>query len=56
MKHRIALFTFGDMNQPVGHEQVQGFVDRLAAVDAAADESADPFARSAPNAETWEHW
>src|SRR5215467_4558547 len=55
MSHRIAFFTFGVLHAPVGHPEVQGFIDRIGDVYAAADGSAGFFARSIRNVQTWEH-
>lgn len=35
----VAVMTFGFLNHPPGHEQVQGFVDRAPGVFAAADQA-----------------
>lgn len=53
--NRIAFFTLGVLKAPVGNEVVQGFVDRLGPVYAAAEGSAGFFARSIRNVQTWEH-
>lgn len=55
MTARIAFFTFGVLRAPVGDAVVQGFVDRIANVYAAADGSVGFFERSVRNVETWEH-
>jgi hypothetical protein len=55
MTARISFFTLGVMKGPAGDAVVQGFVDRLPAVYAAAEGSAGFFARSIRNVETWEH-
>lgn len=55
MESRLAFFTFGVMHAPVGTDVVQGFVDRIADVYAAADGSAGFFARSIRDVHTWEH-
>lgn len=52
---RIAFFTLGVLRKPVGDAVVQGFVDRLGSVYAAAEGSAGFFARSIRNVDTWEH-
>lgn len=52
---RIAFFTFGVLKGPVGAAVVQGFVDRIGDVYAAADGSAGFFDRSIRDVETWEH-
>ena len=36
---RIAFYTFGILREPKGHEQVQGFFDRIEAAFAQAEES-----------------
>jgi len=36
---RIAFYTFGILREPMGHEQVQGFFDRIDSVFAAAEKS-----------------
>ncbi len=53
--NRIAFMTLGVLKQPVGHPEVQGFMDRLAANYAAAESSAGFFARSIRDVNTWEH-
>jgi len=53
--NRIAFMTLGVLKQPVGHPEVQGFVDRLEANYAAAEGSAGFFARSIRDINTWEH-
>ncbi len=55
MTARIAFFTLGVLTEPVGDPVVQGFVDRVASVYAAADGSTGFFARSIRNVQTWEH-
>lgn len=55
MSQRIAFMTFGVLKKPVGHEVVQGFVDRIASVYAAADGSVGFFARSVRDVQTWQH-
>lgn len=55
MTERIAFFTFGVLNAPVGHPGVQGFVDRVESVYAAAEGSLGFFARSERNVQTWDH-
>jgi hypothetical protein len=52
---RIAFFTLGVLKAPVGDPEVQGFVDRIGDVYAAADGSSGFFDRSVRNLETWEH-
>jgi uncharacterized protein DUF3291 len=55
MSPRLAFMTLGVLKKPVGHAEVQGFVDRLASVYAAADGSIGFFARSVRDVKTWEH-
>ena len=55
MNPRIAFYTFGVLNEPVGDPVVQGFVDRVGNVYAAAEGSAGFFERSVRNVQTWEH-
>lgn len=55
MSPRVAFMTLGVLKKPVGHSEVQGFVDRLASVYAAADGSVGFFARSVRDIKTWEH-
>lgn len=55
MTARISFFTLGVMKAPAGDSVVQGFVDRLGDVYAAADGSAGFFARSIRDVQTWEH-
>ena len=55
MTARIAFFTLGVLKGPVGDPLVQGFVDRLASVYAAAEGSTGFFARSIRNVDRWEH-
>lgn len=52
---RIAFFTLGVLKAPVGDHVVQGFVDRIAGVYAAADGSEGFFDRSIRDVQTWEH-
>lgn len=52
---RIAFFTLGVLKAPVGDLVVQGFVDRIADVYAAADGSEGFFDRSVRDVQTWEH-
>jgi len=52
---RIAFLTLGVLKAPVGDSVVQGFVDRLGDVYAAADGSAGFFDRSVRDIQTWEH-
>ena len=55
MTDKIAFFTFGVLKSPVGEPEVQGFLDRVGAVYAAADGSAGFFDRSVRDLKTWEH-
>jgi hypothetical protein len=55
MTDRIAFFTLGVMKAPVGEAVVQGFVDRIGDVYAAAEGSAGFFERSVRDVTTWEH-
>src|SRR6187455_1064425 len=55
MTDRIAFFTLGVLKEPVGHPEVQGFVDRVEKVYAAAEGSPGFFERSVRNVQTWEH-
>ena len=55
MTDRIAFFTYGVLKQPIGHPEVQGFVDRVESVYGAAEGSLGFFARSERNIQTWEH-
>jgi len=52
---RIAFFTLGVLKAPVGDSAVQGFVDRIGDVYAAAEGSAGFFDRSVRDLQTWEH-
>jgi hypothetical protein len=55
MADRIAFFALGVLKAPVGDPQVQGFIDRLGDVYAAAEGSAGFFERSVRDVETWAH-
>ena len=55
MTSRISFFTLGVLKSAVGDPAVQGFVDRIGDVYAAAEGSVGFFARSIRNVETWEH-
>ena len=55
MTLRVSFFTLGVLKAQVGEPAVQGFVDRIGNVYAAADGSAGFFDRSVRNVETWEH-
>lgn len=52
---RIAFFTLGVLKAPVGDPAVQGFVDRIGDVYAAAEGSSGFFDRSIRDLKTWEH-
>ena len=52
---RIAFFTLGVLKAPVGDPVVQGFVDRIGEVYAAAEGSVGFFDRSIRDLKTWEH-
>jgi Domain of unknown function (DUF3291) len=54
-KARIAFYTLGVLKEPVGHAVVQGFVDRIGDVYAAAEGSSGFFERSVRDVQTWEH-
>jgi hypothetical protein len=55
MNDRIAFFTLGVLKAPIGALVVQGFVDRIGDVYAAAEGSAGFFERSIRDVETWAH-
>ena len=55
MSHNLAFFTVGVFHEPIGHPRVQGFVDRLASVYAAAESSSGFRARSVRDVTTWTH-
>jgi hypothetical protein len=55
MPHRLAFFTVGIMHEPVGHARIQGFLDRVPGVYAAADASAGFHSRSVRDVDTWKH-
>lgn len=55
MSYHLAFLTFGVMHEPAGHPKVQGFIDRLPEVYAAADRSEGFLARSIRDMETWKH-
>ena len=46
MSHKLAFMTVGILREPVGHEQVQGFIDRVPSVYHSADTSHGFHARS----------
>ena len=55
MRHQLAFLTVGVLHEPVGAPRVQGFVDRIPAVYAAADASSGFRARSIRDVTTWKH-
>lgn len=55
MSQKLAFLTVGVLHEPVGNPRVQGFVDRVASVYAAADGSAGFLARSIRDVDTWKH-
>ena len=55
MPHKLAFMTVGILREPVGHEQVQGFVDRVPSVYQAADSSEGFHARSIRDMGTYLH-
>lgn len=55
MSSRLAFYTVGIMHEPVGYERIQGFVDRVPGVYAAADASAGFQSRSIRDVESWKH-
>ena len=55
MPYKLAFMTVGILRKPVGHSQVQGFVDRLPSVYEAADSSDGFHGRSIRDVETWLH-
>ena len=55
MSHKLAFFTVSVFHEPVGSPRVQGFIDRAAAVYAAADASSGFCARSIRDYATWKH-
>jgi len=55
MSHKLAFMTVGILREPVGHEQVQGFVDRVPSVYQSADESHGFHARSIRDQGTYLH-
>lgn len=55
MRHKLAFMTVGILREPVGHEQVQGFVDRAPSVYQSADESEGFHARSIRDMGTYLH-
>jgi len=55
MPYKLAFMTVGILREPVGHEQVQGFVDRVPSVYQSADESHGFHARSIRDLGTYLH-
>ena len=55
MPSKLAFMTVGILREPVGHEQVQGFVDRVPAVYQSADTSDGFHARSIRDMGTYLH-
>ena len=55
MPFKLAFMTVGVMREPVGHPQVQGFMDRVANVYQAAYNSDGFHARSIRDLGTWLH-
>src|SRR5215469_1885732 len=55
MPHKLAFMTVGILREPVGHEQVQGFIDRVPSVYQSADESDGFHARSIRDMGTYLH-
>ena len=55
VSHKLAFLTVAVLHEPIGHARVQGFVDRVPAVYAAADASAGFQARSIRDVATWKH-
>src|SRR5215467_9547580 len=55
MSDKLAFFTYGVMHEPLGHARVQGFLDRVPGVYAAADASAGFHSRSIRDLVTWKH-
>jgi Domain of unknown function (DUF3291) len=55
MSAKLAFMTVGILRAPVGDAQVQGFVDRVPQVYAAADKSDGFHARSIRDVGTWLH-
>src|SRR6516225_632490 len=55
MPYKLAFMTLGILRAPVGHEQVQGFVDRAPSVYQSADASDGFHARSIREMGTWLH-
>jgi hypothetical protein len=55
MPYKLAFMTVGILREPVGHEQVQGFVDRVPPVYGSADLSDGFHARSIRDMGTYLH-
>lgn len=55
MAKQLAFMTYGRLLEPFGHVAVQGFVDRVPSVYAAADQMPGFVARSERSLETYEH-
>ena len=55
MLYKLAFMTVGILREPVGHEQVQGFVDRVPPVYQSADASDGFHARSIRDMGTYLH-
>ncbi len=55
MSHSLAFYTVGVLHEPYGHARIQGFVDRVPGVYAAADSSAGFHSRSIRDFQTWKH-
>jgi len=55
MSHKLAFLTVGVLHDQVGAPRVQGFVDRIPAVYAAADASDGFQDRSIRDVATWKH-
>lgn len=53
MAKKLAFMTIGILHEPVGHPRVQGFIDRISGVYAAADGSEGFVDRSERNVDTW---
>ena len=55
MPFKLAFMTVGILREPVGHEQVQGFVDRVPGVYQSADNSDGFHGMSIRDVGTWLH-
>lgn len=55
MPAKLAFLTVGALHEPVGEPRVQGFVDRIPSVYAAAENSDGFHSRSIRSVETWTH-